>query len=61
MEMIYKKMYAVVVGGADDAVALLEDCLRNDRCCTETCGKVARMLTDALAKAEELYLDAEEE
>ena len=61
METIYKKMYALVVGGADDAATFLEDCLRHGRCCPETCNRAIQMLTDALMKAEELYLDAEEE
>ena len=59
METIYKKMYAVVMGGADDAATFLKDCARKNRCCPETCSQAVRILTDALMKAEE-HLDAEE-
>lgn len=61
MEPIYKKMYAIVVGGADDTIQFLANHLLHGRSGPEICTQAAQMLKDALLKAEDLYLDAEDE
>ena len=47
----YQKMYALVCGGASDALDALE---------TRDIAKATCILAEALSQAEECYLDAEE-
>lgn len=61
MDLLYRKMYATLVGRVDGTLALLADCLIHDRCDREHTRQAAEQLKAALLEAEETYLSAAEE
>lgn len=58
---LYKKMYATVVGEVDDTLQIIANALVADDCNREKVIEIGEKLKKALADAEEMYLDAEED
>ena len=59
MSSMYKKMYATLVGRVDTAICELVNTALLGPCDQEHVLKTAEDLRQALAEAEDLYLDAE--
>ena len=60
MEIIWKKMYATLVGRVDRAITYAEHTLQIDQCDQEHVEKICGMLRDALLEVEAMYTDAED-
>lgn len=58
---MYKKMYATVVGAADDAIQIVAGMLVGGECNREGVLKTGERLKKGIMDAEELYLDADVE
>lgn len=60
MSELYKKMYASLVGDVDDTIQYIGNAILLGDCGKAEMTAVGNMLKEALLKAEDMYLDAEE-
>ena len=60
MSELYKKMYASLVGDVDDTIQYIGNTILLGDCGKMEMTAVGNMLKEALLKAEDMYLNAEE-
>lgn len=61
MEQIYSKMYASVVGDVDNVLSDIAELVMRENCGKEELIEVGMKLKAALLKAEDMYVESEEE
>lgn len=60
MSELYQKMYAAVVGEVDDTLQIICQAVADREYTVEKLNEIGEKLRNALLKAEDMYLDAEE-